>query len=147
MAAPRMPASWIEVVISSHFADFKQVKNLIVILLTLGKSKNQPYSKIPLEETGCLSIFGLPPVTGTPPWLLRLKVSTSSELYPDTLGSLFFCFFVSLNEQAFSFLICTHVTYGMPCHTRGHHSLTQGSRGFPWGDNHSKHVPLPTCLT
>ena len=56
------------------------------------------------------------------------------------------------------------MTYRMPCHARGHlHSLTcdlpdamphQGSltlipreaEDFPRGDNHSKHVPLPTYL-
>ena len=50
MAAPRMPASWIEVVISSHFADFKQVKNLKVILLTLGKSKISLTAKFPWKK-------------------------------------------------------------------------------------------------
>ena len=57
----------------SYFADFEEVKKI--------------NKKTPLGETGCLCIFSWPwpHVTGTPPWLLRpVKVSTSSELYPDT---------------------------------------------------------------
>ena len=58
-----MTASRIEVVISSHFTDFgqvkkinshftdfKQVKNLIVTLLTLGKSKISLTTKLPWEK-------------------------------------------------------------------------------------------------
>ena len=54
-------------------------------MLTLNKNKNK--HKTPLGETGYLGIFlrPLPCVTGTPPQLLRsVRVSTSSELYPDT---------------------------------------------------------------
>ena len=59
----------------------------------------------------------LPHVSGTPPWLLRpMRVSISSELYPNTW--LFFVFLFFLNAQASSFLIYTHVTDlrdTMPC--------------------------------
>ena len=57
-------------------------------------------------------------VTSTPPRLPRpVRVSTSSELYPDTrfIYSLFF-----LNAQTPVFLICSLVTYGTPHHARGH---------------------------
>ena len=73
-----------------HFGDLEQVKN---ILLTMNKPKT-PNSKTPVREAGYLCIFlfrPLPRVTGTPPWFLRpMRVSTNSELYPDTW--LFFCF-------------------------------------------------------
>ena len=43
----------------------------------------------------------LPRVTGIPPWLLRpMRVSTSSELYPD--ARLFFCFFECIGIQFFN---------------------------------------------
>ena len=40
-------------------AYFKQAKKVLVILLTLSKSKNQTDDKTPLGETGCLCIFFL----------------------------------------------------------------------------------------
>ena len=86
------------------------------------------YNKTPLGETGCLSIFGPPPrFTCTLPWLLRLvKVSTSSELYPDM--RLFFLF-ECLGTQFFN--SHSHVTYGTPCHARGHsHSCLGKQRIF-----------------
>ena len=84
-----------------HFADFEQVKNshFSGFGQSLSKSENgsfadsgevkknkQSYNKTPVGETGCLRTFGLlPRATGTPSWLVRpVKVSTSSELYPDT---------------------------------------------------------------
>ena len=69
-------------------SDVEQVKNLVVILLTLSKSKKLAVKLLweKLDAYAFFSFFGpLPHVTGTPPWLLRPKrVSTSSELYPDT---------------------------------------------------------------
>ena len=54
-----------------------------------------------------------PRVTSTPPRLLRtVRVSTSSELYPNTR--------LFLNAQTSSFLIRSLVTYRMPCHARDH---------------------------
>ena len=50
VAAPRMAASWIVIVISSHFAVFGQVKNLIVTLLTLDKSKISLTTKLLWEK-------------------------------------------------------------------------------------------------
>ena len=58
---------------------------LMVILQTSSKSKLS-LQQNSLGETGCLSNFlcYLSIATDTPPWLLRpMKVSTSSELYPD----------------------------------------------------------------
>ena len=87
-------------------------------------------NKTSLGETGCLSNF---------PWLLRpVKVSTSSELYPNYFRLLAF-----LNVQASSFLIrppfstqsvrlplvtypslcSTCVTYRTLCHAIGHQAL------------------------
>ena len=75
------------------FADFEQVKKLSSYFADFEQVK-KPNSKTSLGETGCIGISFLRPlpcVTGTPPWLLRpMRVSTSSELYPDTW--LFFCF-------------------------------------------------------
>ena len=68
MAAPGMAAPDL-----SYFADFEQVKKI--------------NKKTSFGETGslCILFWPWPYVTGTPPWLLRpVKVSTSSELYPDT---------------------------------------------------------------
>ena len=74
------------------FCYFEHVKNLIFILLTLNKSKIKLTTKLPWENLDGYTFFSFffffwpsPHVTGTPPWLLRLvMVSTSSELYPDT---------------------------------------------------------------
>ena len=129
------------------------------------------YYKTPLEKPEAKAFFlrPLPCVTGTPPWLLRPEASTSSDLYPDT--RLFF-----VNAQASSFLIHSHVTYGTPCHARGHsrsffhptfftvsatdlrerflHSgvfylallIPREAEDFSRGDRHFKHVPPPTYL-
>ena len=106
-------------------------------------------------------------VTGTPAWLLRpVKVSTSSEFYPD-----YFRLPTFLNVQASSFLIhspfptqsvrlplvnypslsSTCVTYRTLCHTIGHQvlptqPLPREVEDFPRGDKHFKHVPPPTYL-
>ena len=74
------------------------------------------YNKALMGETECLRIFGPPPhVTRFPPWLLRsVKVSTSSELYPNTRLFLF----ESLGIQFYNLHL--HVTYGTLCHARGH---------------------------
>ena len=80
----------------------------------------------------------LPCVTGTPPWLLRPEVSTSSEHYPDTR-----LFFECLGIQFFNF---SHVTYGTPCHIKGHPHSPQEAEDFPRGGNHSKHMPPLTYL-
>ena len=73
-------------------ADFEQVKNYFADFEQVKKTN----SKTPVGETRYLCIFlfrPLPHVTGTSPWLLRpMRVSTSSELYPDT--GLFFCFWM-----------------------------------------------------
>ena len=69
--------------ISSYFVDFEQVKNSLLTLNKLKKlTMKHPWEKLDAYA----SVFWPGPhVTGTPPWLLRpVKVSTSSELYPDT---------------------------------------------------------------
>ena len=106
-------------------------------------------------------------VTGTPTWLLRpVKVSTSSELYPD-----YFRLPTFFNVQASSFLIhppfptqpvrlplvtypslcSTCVTYGTLCHAIGHQvlptqPLPRKVEDFPRGDKYFKYVPPPTYL-
>ena len=112
----------------SHFADFEHVTIKIVILLTLNKSKNilptlnKPKknltAKLPWEKPDTYAFVflfrSLPHVTGTPPWLLRpMRVSTSSELYPDT----WLFFFECIGIQFFNSLTCDLRT---PCHARGH---------------------------
>ena len=58
----------------SHFSDFEQVKKSY-------EQNSLGRNRMPIHF--CLR--PLPCVTGTPPWLPRpVKVSTSSELYPDT---------------------------------------------------------------
>ena len=106
-------------------------------------------------------------VTSTPPWLLRpVKISTSSELYPDCFqlatfldclgiqffnSSLFPTQFVRPPLAIYSWLCNTCVTYRMPCHTNGHQTLPtqplpREAEDFPRGDNHFKHVLLPTYV-
>ena len=103
---------------------------------------NPSLCKTPLGETGSLCIFfwPWPHITGTPPWLLRpVRVSTSSELYPNT-----WLFFECLGIHFFTSLTCGLLDT-MPCQT----SLTlipREAEDFPKGDNHSKHVALPTYL-
>ena len=62
-----------------------------------------------------------------------LRRSSTALSSTPTLRCLFFILFYFLSAYFFasSFLIHTHVTYGMSCHARGHHSLTQGSKWFP----------------
>ena len=105
--------------------------------------------------------------TNTPPWLFRLvKVSTSSELYPD-----YFHLHTFFDCQAFSFLIhlsfsntVSQATFGylplavqclcdlrdiIPRHWSpgaSHPAFIHGSGGFPWGNKYFKHVLLLTCL-
>ena len=106
-------------------------------------------------------------VTGTPPRLVRpVKVSTSSELYPD-----YFRLPTFLNVQASSSLIhspfqtqsvrlplvtypslcSTCVSYRTLCHAIGPQvlptqPLPREVEDFPRGDKHFKHVPPPTYL-
>ena len=95
-----------------------------------------------MGESGCWCLFFWPSphVTSTPPWLLRLvRISTSSELYPDTR-----LFFECLGIQ---FLICSLVSYGMRCYARGHlHFLPREADDFPRGERYFKDMPLLTCL-
>ena len=83
-------------------------------------------------------------VTGTPPWLLRpMRVSTSSELYPNTW--LFFVF-EYIGIQFFNSLTCD-LRNAMP----RQRSLTltlipREAENFPKSDKYFKHVPLPTYL-
>ena len=86
------------------------------------------------------SFWSLIYVTGTPPWLLRpMRVSTSSELYPDT-----WLFFECLGIQLFNLLTCD-LQDTMPCQ-RSPTLIPREAEDFPRGDNHSKYVPLPTYL-
>ena len=174
MAAPKMAAFWMSASwyfcwlwasqkLSSYLTDFEQVKNYFTDFEQVKKTN----SKTPLGETGCLCIlfWPWPYVTSNPPWLLRpVKVSTSSELYPNTqlffecLGIQFFnspLFFLtqSVRLPLFTYpsLCRTYVTYRTPCHASGHQvlptqTLPRKAEDFPRGENHSKHVPLPTYL-
>ena len=119
-------------------------------------------NKIPVGETGSLCIFCLDHCLVSPalhPGFSDLGGSPPALSSTPTL--VFLCF---LNALASSFLIHSHVTYGTPCHARGHlHSLTcdlpdamprqrslililREAEDFPRGDKHFKHVPPPTYL-
>ena len=81
-------------------------------------------------------------VTGTPPWLLRpMRVSTSSELYLNTWG---FFVFECIGIQFFNSLTCD-LQHAVPCQ-RSLTLIPREAEDFPRGDNHSKHVSLPTYL-
>ena len=112
----------------SHFADFEQVK--------------QYYQQNSLGRNRMPRHFFLRPppcVTSTPPWLLRpVKASTSSELYPNTR----LCF-ECLGIQFFN---SSHVTYGTPCHARGHSHSPMEAKDFPRGEKYFRHMPPPTYL-
>ena len=105
--------------------------------------------------------------TGTPPWFLRpVKVSTSSELYPDYfrlatfLDSSGIQFFYSppFPTQSVRLLLVTYpslyrtcATYRTPCHASDHQvlptqPLPREAKDFPRDGKHSKHVPLLTDL-
>ena len=78
----------------------------------------------------------LPRVTGTPPWLLRpMRVSTSSELYPDTR---LFLFFECIGIQFFNSLTCD-LRDTMP-RQRSLTLISKEGEDFPRGDKHFKHV-------
>ena len=122
---------------SSYFAGFGQAK---IILLTLNKSK-----KLPREKSDAYAFFlfrPLPHVTGTPPWLLRpMRVSTSSELYPDTwLIFVFEC----IGIQFFNSHTCD-LWDAMP-RQRSPTLIPREVEDFPRSDRHFKHVPPPTYL-
>ena len=95
---------------------------------------------MPMHFLFSFFFWPLPHVTGTPPWLLRhVRVSTSSELYPNT-----WLFFECLGIQFFNSLTCD-LRDTIP-HQRSHTLIPREAEDFPRGNNHSKHVPLPTYL-
>ena len=102
------------------------------------------YDKTPVGELEYLSIFWPPPhVNSTPPWLLRsVKVSTSSELYPDM--RLFFFIWMP-RHPVFCFALTCDLRDVMP-HKRSLTLFSREAEDFPRGDNHSKHMPLLTYL-
>ena len=75
-------------------------KKMLVVLLALNKSTVKLTTKLPWEKLDAYAFFFFffcPSlhVTSTPPQLPRpVRVSTSSELYPDTRG-VFFVFFLN----------------------------------------------------
>ena len=98
-------------------------------------------------------------VTGTPPWLLRpVKVSTSSELYPDYFQASSFLIHppfptqsVRLPLVSYPSLCSTCVTYRRLCIAIGQQVLPtqpipREAEDFPRGDKHFKHVSPLTYL-
>ena len=128
---------WTNQKLNSYFADFEQAK---IILLTLNKSK-----KLPREKPDAYALFlfrPLPHVTSTPPWLLRsMRVSTSSELYPDTW--LFFVF-ECIGIQFFNSHTCD--LRDAMLRQRSPTLIPRKAEDFPRGDRHFKRVPPPTYL-
>ena len=113
------------------FPDFEQVKKLIVILLTLNKLKLDAYASFFGHGLISLALHpGFSDLLGSPPAL-------SCTL---TLGFFFEC----LGIQFFNLLTCD-LRDTMP-HQRSPTLIPREVEDFPRGDNHSKHVPLPTYL-
>ena len=126
----------------SIFCDFEQVKNLIVILLTLNKLKKLT-KKLPWENLDAYaSFFGhglmLPALHPGFSDLLGSRPALSST---SRLG---FFLFECLGIQFFNLLTCD-LRDSMPCQ-RSPTLIPREAEDFPGGDNHSKHVPLPTYL-
>ena len=99
-----------------------------------------------MGETEYLCIFfvfrPLPHVTGTPPQLLRpVRVSSGSELYPDTW---IFFVFECIGIQFFNLLTCD-LWDAMP-RQRSLTLIPREAEDFPRDDRHFKHAPLPTYL-
>ena len=131
--------------VSSYFADFEQAKLplgwlLLGWLLTLSKSRNvvyfanfgqvkkQLYNKTPLGETVCLSIFGHILSPALHPGFSDLWRSPPALSSTPTWD--YFILFECLSIQFFN--LRSHVTYGMPCHARGHsHSCLGKQRISP----------------
>ena len=109
-------------------------------------SKIEQTTKFPWEKPDTWAFLGglLPCVTGTSPWLLRpVKVSTSSELYPDAL--LFFLFFQCLGIQFFNSLTCD--LQDAMSRQRSLTLLPREVEDFPRDAKHFKYVPPLTYLT
>ena len=104
--------------VHTHFADFEQV------ITKISHQQNSiGRNRIPRHF-----LRPLPCVTDTPPQLLRpVRVSTGSELYPDT------GFFECLRIQFFNSPAPMLLTgrHAMPVVTRCLPPPTQGSRGYP----------------
>ena len=117
--------------VHTHFADFEQViikishfSDLEEVITKISHQQNSiGRNRIPRHF-----LRPLPCVTGTPPQLLRpVRVSTGSELYPDT------GFFECLRIQFFNSPAPMLLTgrHAMPVVTRCLPPPTQGSRGYP----------------
>ena len=135
-----MSAPWMATSDPSCFVDFEQVKNLVVILLTLNKLKKLT-KKLPCEKLDVYaSFFGhdlmSPALHPGFSDLWRSPPALSSTL---TLG-----FFECLGIQFFNLLTCD-LQDTMPCQ-RSPILIPREAEDFPRCDNHSKHVPLPTYL-
>ena len=146
---------------NSHFADFEQVEKIKTSQkLALQNSLRRNW--MPEQLSGLLIH-----VTGTPPWLLRsVKVSTSSELYPDCfwlpafldcsgiqflIHLLFLTQSVRLPLVTYPWLYIAYMIYKMPCYASGQQALPtqplpREAEDFSRDGNHSKHVPLPQYL-
>ena len=97
-----------------------------------GQVKNNTDNKTPLGETGCLSNF-------VSPALRPMKVSTSSELYPDK--RLFLFLFECLGIEFFN--LHSHVTYRTTCHAGGHSHSCLGK----WKISLGVAIILDLCLS
>ena len=112
-------------------------------LVTLNKLKKLTTKLLweKLDAYAFLFFWPLPHVTGTPPRLLRpVRVSTSSELYPNT----WLFFFECLGIQFFNSLACD-LPDTMP-RQRLPTLIPREAEDFPRGDRHFKHVPPLTYL-
>ena len=123
------------------FPDFEQVKKLIVILLTLNKLKKLTI-KLPWEKLDAYASFfghGLISLALHPGFSDLLGSPPALSCNP-TLGFFFEC----LGIQFFNLLTCD-LRDTMPCQ-RSPTLIPREAEDFARGGDHSKYVPLPTCL-
>ena len=102
--------------------------------------------KLPWKKLDAYAFFWpWPHGTGTQLGLFRpVRVSTSSELYPDTWLFYFCFFFECLGIQVFNSLTCD-LRDIMPCQ-RSSTFIPREAKNFPRGDRHFKHVSPLTFL-
>ena len=155
---------------------FDKYKNNIVILLTLGKSKNCSFANFGQVKKNCrFAIFGqvkkivvLLTLSKSLEWTLIFNLNKTpsgetgclSNPYFLLTGCLDIQFFYSppfptqsvrLPLVTFPSLCSTCVTYRTPCHAIGHQvlptqPLPREAKDFPRGDKYFKHVPPLTYL-
>ena len=139
-------------------------QKMLVILLTLGKSKNNLTAKLDAWETlwatypchwhstlASQAWEGLHQLWAQPRLLLVAFFSWLFRHPVFWFTSLFLIQSVRLPSVTYPSLCSAYVAYRTPCHASGHQALhtqplPREAEDFPRGGNHSRHMPLLTCL-